>query len=330
MRKKIKHWYYFAGLAAFLLLVARSDPSKINEALAASDTGLLLAAALLSLGVQFVKTLRWMALLRLYGILLPLGSAFSIYLTGTFLGTVTPGRLGDASRIFYLKKRPGGDLPAGQLLANIVADRITDIVTVFLVAFTGVVYYLKDHRLWVIPAGLFTACLVPALYIFRHRALDVIGSLLRLAGKSIPGIHWENHLDEFVEGLRRLRTAGIASAAGWNAAAYGVFYAAVVLIARSIGITTPVLYLITALSAAMLVSVLPVSVAGIGVRDAVLLFFLFLPGGVKYEMVLVFSMMYLFLLLILPALLGGVLYFGCFPGTEEIRHGYKPLKGKGG
>ena len=111
-----------------------------------------------------------------------------------------------------------------------------------------------------------------------------------------------------IEGLRVLRTTRVIVPFFYNIIAYSIFYIIIILIACALRIKMPFYYLMTGMSAAMIFSAIPISIAGLGVREATLLFF-FSPLAIKNEIIMSLSLLYFMLCLILPGLIGLIPFF---------------------
>ena len=64
-----------------------------------------LLAALLIINVgYFIKSLRWKNILSTLKIKLNILFLFKVFLIGGYLGIITPGKLGDFGRLYYIKE----------------------------------------------------------------------------------------------------------------------------------------------------------------------------------------------------------------------------------
>ncbi|WP_029214651.1 lysylphosphatidylglycerol synthase transmembrane domain-containing protein [Kallotenue papyrolyticum] len=137
-------------------LVSIDDPALIWRTLLATDPWLLTLAIVLAAPFLLLKALRWLYLLRIWSVRLPLREALALYCIGIFLGVVTPGQAGDAVKAWYLRRR-GYPLSTG--LASVVVDRLFDIGVMGLLAASGLFFFWN-----VLPGGqLLNALVVAAL-----------------------------------------------------------------------------------------------------------------------------------------------------------------------
>ncbi|MFH0956888.1 MAG: lysylphosphatidylglycerol synthase transmembrane domain-containing protein [Candidatus Aenigmatarchaeota archaeon] len=121
------------GIAIFLLLLARLDVSTMASILLYSNPVFLALSIMATLSLAALKAFRWKVLIRPFGYDCPFPKAMTSWLSGFFIGIITPGRIGDLSRALYLKK----ELGLGKSLNTVVVDRIIDIVSLLLFAISG-------------------------------------------------------------------------------------------------------------------------------------------------------------------------------------------------
>ncbi len=314
---KPKRLYQFIGVAGFIFILYRIDISRIWGELKEAQIGLLFSVGLLSCLVQMMKSLRWNALLRLNGISCSILSTLRIYFIGTFMGAFTPARVGDLSRVYFIKKYHAPERVAGQIFANVFVDRFFDLALVACMALIGIPVLFKIWFREMALISVFVIGLCWVMYSFRHKIIDQVKPFLKPADGLSNEISWTSHFDEAINGLRMLRTNRVVVPVLLNVLAYGIFFFALRLMANSLRMEIPFWYLAVSMSAAMILTFLPVSIAGLGTRDAVLIFF-FSFLEIKDETIVGFSILYLFFFLLLPSLMGAVPYFLLSAAHKEM------------
>lgn len=137
---------------------------------------------------NFVSTLRWRLLLPAG---FRVGRLFSLYLIGAFFSTFLPGIIGgDAVKAYYLYKDTGH---AGQSMASVFMDRYIGFVSLMAIgalAFPfGLPYFKGSWAAWTLPLIVASFCAV-SLLIFRGKigsgfqaAREVYGYLAEYKGK---------------------------------------------------------------------------------------------------------------------------------------------------
>ncbi len=244
-----------AALLAWLL--TRLDWKTFPPLLQAAHPGWALAA--LGCGGLSMAGLawRWSLCLRAFRIHLPAGVLLRITLASSAAGFFSIGQLGmDAARVLMAGRLAPGRRAA--LVAAVSVDHASALpvmVLLFVVAAVqhGIVPVVNGGGLALIGAAVLLSVIAGRIVRWKCKALhDRILRLLRTP--------------ELWRGAAR---AAVASLPVW--AAYGgVFYCA----ARAVGVDVPVLSFMGVTAIADAVAALPVSVAGLGVREEVFRFLL--------------------------------------------------------
>jgi len=168
-----------ASVAAVGLLVQRSG-TKVFAAAATPNWRFLLAGLAISAAVQPLRALAWTSTVRS-----PVGfrAMYAASSVGSFLDTVLPGRLGEASKVAVLKvtagpKWPGFSRAGGSLLCAHLLEMIAFVLVGAASAFfLPVPSWAKITMLVGLPAaagGLLLVSLLNAK--FRHRLPEGVGS----------------------------------------------------------------------------------------------------------------------------------------------------------
>ncbi len=121
-------------LAAAILvaLVQSISLSTLFEVTALADSNYLLAALFLLIFNIFIQMLKWWYLLRIANAKVTLITAWRSLLIGFPLGFVTPGRLGEIGRAFYVK-----ELSQTRTFSLVVIDKITTVLVVLTLGLVG-------------------------------------------------------------------------------------------------------------------------------------------------------------------------------------------------
>src|SRR5207249_4789587 len=82
-----------------------------------------------------LRFLKWELYLRRLGVRIPLSDSFLIFLSGFSL-TVTPGKVGEVLKSYLLREAHG--VPMARTAPIVVAERLTDLVALALLAVVGV------------------------------------------------------------------------------------------------------------------------------------------------------------------------------------------------
>lgn len=247
-----------AGGVAFLAW--RIDAGALGDRLAGAAPGGVLVGVGLVVAVQLATAERWRAILGGAGDRVPAGVTARLVLEGLFLNQVLPGFVGgDALRAVRLRR---WGVPVGRGLASVVVDRVAGLAALAVSALaTWPVLHarLGGHPLAVATLGVGVGGLVATLGFlalgWRAPGPGRLGALLapaRLAGATLAT----------PRGRRPLIT--------WSTLVQGLALLSFLPLARATGVTAPALEVVAVLPATLLLSLLPLSIGGWGVREGVI------------------------------------------------------------
>ncbi len=265
----MKSWPRWAlrllGPALLVGLLLTTDIEAVGGALAGADPRWLAGATAGWVVIALVKSWRWRMLLQSQGITLPQTTAAKWYLAGLYLGGVSPGRLGELVKVTFIR-----DLghPMGRALFATVLDRLLDLVVLPMVAVAGMALYgaVFSDEIETVALALVLA-LVGAAVLWRGRRLLVIP--VRALMPASVREQAKVGVEDFMADLRRLRPRdyllhGVVTAVCWVG-----YAAALYLLAVGLGLPIDPVYLGVAVLIAALAGLVPITVSGVGTRDAV-------------------------------------------------------------
>jgi uncharacterized protein (TIRG00374 family) len=282
-------------------LAWRTDWAQFAGAFGQLRVGLWLAALGVYLAAQAASSLRWQLLARPLGFEQPLWRYAAFYFIGMYFNLFLPTSVGgDVVRAWYLDGGSGRRLHA---FLSVLVDRLTGLLMLLALAFVGVLVSPVKLQDWVVNAVLLTvACAVLGLWALPRlrRWTDRVDRLRRLA----EGVQLC-----FARPRLLITTTGLAL----------VVQAANVLLVWLVGLAVaapvPAAYYWVMVPMVSLLTVLPISLNGIGVREGGVILFL-APLGVTEGTALTLSFLW-FSVFTAASLLGGFVYLvGWFPRPE--------------
>jgi len=163
----------------------------------------------LSLANYVVRFIRWEAYLRMLDIRISLKTSISIFLAGLAM-TITPGKIGEFLKSYLLKEAEG--VPMARSAPIVFVERVTDLLSLLLLASFGVATYEPDAIPLVVLAGAVSIAAIAVLQSERGTSF-ALGWVARfpLGSRIAP------KLEEAVESSRALL--------GFRALALGLFLA---------------------------------------------------------------------------------------------------------
>ena len=248
----------------------------------------IVALLIINLG-YFLKSLRWKNILSTLKIKENTLVLFKVFLIGGYLGIITPGKLGDFGRIYYLKK----DRNWKQLLTSLLLDRLNDLVVLILLGSIAILrlknlfpnhFEITLNNKLVILISIVLIIGIVVFKKFESFFLEIYHSLkMSLSLK-----------DNFYQILITLISMGCL---------YGSF----ILIANDLNILiAPIDILLIAFITGIL-NLLPITVLGVGVRE-ISIIYLFSLYGVEYDISIAFSLI-IFVIQIITFLPGAFWFY---------------------
>ena len=281
------------GVLLLIYLLAMVDLKALLTIWASARKSYLLAAVILAYLMMLFKVERWRVLLKAQKIYFSFKDANVAYLSAYYAGVVTPGRAGEFLKLIHLRQKAGTNLGAG--IVSVLLDRLLDLIVLVVLASLGVVLIpqfavLGGLETW--TAGIALLSIV-AITFLRSKPCQrwvtrLVSAMLTRFGTS--QVH--EQLKDFRRGLQKAGKPGVMAPvlaltlASWTALLLACF--ALIL---SLGINVSFWYVAFAMAAAGLVSLLPFSIAGIGVRDTALVA-IFGLVGISESASLAYSLLY--------------------------------------
>ena len=290
-KESITRYLRLLGFGILFILLARIDIPALGKVLVSANPIWISVALLLNFLALVLKVSRWRLLVTMQSARYGLVKSVLAYLGSIFLGIVTPGRLGEFARALYLKQ--DGVLSVGRGVSTVFVDRLCDLYLLVAVGLLGI-WGSPSHRLdaalpWFIAFGA-ALLVVPLIILNRSWWVLLSGFLSKLVSKRFLD-RLGGSLDEFQTGLVRSFRPNLVVAIALTVASFLVGTWQCVLLASALGISLPPWYLAFVLAIVGLVGMIPVSVAGVGTREAAMVILLS-PRGVNAEVAIAFSALF--------------------------------------
>jgi hypothetical protein len=306
------------GLIAFL--IHRLDLEEAGRYLGGLAVLPLLLAALADFGVIFTNSLRWRVLLAARGMRPSRGRLLYYYLVGNFFSVFLPTAVGgDIVRVVGLS---AGTNRRADVFASVLVERLMGFFVLLPLGLCAIPFISHERvdwsvivTVWAVAGLFFLAAFILMLRPVAKRLLRILDPLLRPLGR-FRVLEKTEHAYEAVLMYGCCRPALVkgflissVSRLFWITGCY--------LVARafSIDIGFPVLLLVVPI--VELARMVPISISGIGVREAA---FVALLGqfGVDDTLAFTYSVV-VYLVFMLFALIGGLLYAGRQLRPEDMR-----------
>lgn len=311
MRSTLTFLLPLIGLALFVVIVAGTGVDRIVEVFREADPrGLALTPAVIVL-ILVLRGYRWRLILRGLGIEMPLARATAVWCIGFFASSVTPAKSGDALRAVYVRRDSGRSF--GVAFLSVFIDRLWDLIFILVAGIVTVPVFSRRYTempsAWIVVGS--AVVLGAVIYLGTQRG--IMQRLLRpLFGILVPErfrAAFSLNFHSFYDGLR-----AYAGAAGHHVAVgaltlvcWGLIFLLAWVIAWAMHIRVGFGFMTLIMPIVTLAELLPVSVSGLGTREATVVYF-FAAVGVARAPAVGFSIAYLLIGTYLTALIGFLLW----------------------
>ena len=303
MKKNLSKYIRLVGLVILFFILSRLDFRALLIQFKHINLYLLFSAIVLNLPLLFIKSLRWKVFLDAQKLSISIKKAFSIYLSSLYIGFITPGRLGEIIKASYLKQNRVTSFSKG--LSSAIMDRLLDLYLLILLGSFGVYYLVKGRGVSLeFVFGLALVISLPII-ILHPKFLNLFTRFI--FGKLVPKKFRDKlneSIHEFSEGMKQIIQPILLSGICLTVFSYSLFFFQCYCVARSMGLPIGYFELALIMSIVNLVTFIPISISGLGTREASMIF-LFKTIGLSTEVAVSFS----FLVFFTSFLCGGFMGF---------------------
>jgi uncharacterized protein (TIRG00374 family) len=233
--------------------------------------------------------------------------AFLAYFGSLFVGFLTPGRLGEFVKAMYVSQ--DDNVSFAKAFSSVLADRLFDLYALLLVGIAALLTLTVENTAVVALTGsalLLTLPLVLFLNDTTFRWLQQAGLRLGRPGQKI--FARESWLLEMRQGLCELRWQWLLMATGLTVLAYAILFGQCYLLALALKVPAGFVPVSYAVALGSLVTLLPISISGLGTREAAMIAYLS-TIGVSAEAALSLSLLIFITFYIVGGLMGAVAWW---------------------
>ncbi len=292
-------------LLFFLFKFQHIDKQKVLESIKNADKGLLLLALVIYLFVYILALFRWEMLLKGAKIHLSLKRVIMSFSGGLFFNALLPSTIGgDVVRSIDLgthTKRPR------EVVATVLLDRLSGYVGLVIVALLSLLFGWKliHHKSVLLSIAIITGILIAILLVLFNRFLySKINQLLHSprAGKireAIKNLHQEIHIFRH---HKKIIANNLILSVLIQVIGPVTFY----ITALALGIKINVIYFFIYLPIIGAVTLLPISIGGLGLRENITRIF-FVQAGVVDNAAVAMAILNTFFIFVYAGI-GGLIY----------------------
>ena len=283
------------GLSVCLLawLISKANPDDLLEAILDLSFYAWAIAFLMYLASQVISSIRWYFLAHALDFTGPWSAYLKYYFVGLYFNLFLPTSVGgDMLKMHFISR---GEPKKLRATYSLVADRLFGLFAMFLLGAgavligQGILPHYFEHLLRV--AGI---CVIASLF-GLPMAYKLLSSIWPEVGKRLAVflVFWE-------------KPKALFAALSLSLVLQVLGISAVVLLAKDMGLGPPVAFYFAAFPLVAILTILPISFNGIGIREGGFIFFLGLKG-ISAEKALTLSLSF-FAIQIVASLIGGLAY----------------------
>ncbi len=275
------------GIGIFIYMMSTINLNLLLASFKSMNYTYLLISLLFIIPVVFVKVIKWLLLIDKKD-KISLSEGVFAWVAGFGIGMLTPGKVGDFTKAKFLKSKPG------KSFLTILVDRLNDIFVLFILGIFAVfiLFSNKTHLSYLNYLFLlFFVFFIIGIFILKNEKLiKKIGMPFYkiLVPEKFKGIAGEN-INIFYDNFNRLDKNKIIINFLLSVLAWFGCFVQFWFLSLSLGLNLSYFSICLIMPVLILVQLIPISISGIGTREAaaVLLLSTF---GISPELAIAFSL----------------------------------------
>ncbi|MBN2831120.1 MAG: flippase-like domain-containing protein [Candidatus Omnitrophica bacterium] len=293
------------SFAILFFLFKNIDQKSLLKIIKDSDKPLLFISFLIFFCAYILGLIRWNMLLSAVNIRLPLKRLVASFSAGLFFNLFLPSTIGGdfmrGADLSFYTKRPK------EVIATLFLNRLSGYIGLVVLAVCAFIFgwkFLRDESVLLSLEIIAAALIIALLALFNKFFYNKINKLLKSpkAGNIrdlITSLHEEIH-------IFRYKKAVVAKNILLSVCIQAIIPLSFYITALSLGVKINPVYFFIFLPIIAAITLLPVSIGGLGLRDATAIFF-FAKAGVAKDMAFAMSLLNFSFILII-GVLGGLIY----------------------
>ncbi len=254
---------FLVSLVILYLLFLNVDITNVRSTLQASDGRLLLLAVLISLSINiFLGTEKWRRILQAMGCSLPYREVLSIRTGCIPFKLIFPMKSSELLKALYLNRKKR--LSFNRAVSSLIIEKALNLLVLFCLAGVGMIYMdIGVFRVF-LPVVFVAVWLL--LFSSRFRSMLIAAT---------AGIHPKIHgfVDTVLSGFGDLDIKETLRLIGYSFIYQSSELVNTYILLMAVGVSLPFSYLLIVMPVIMIVNNLPVTVLGLGTREAAIVFF---------------------------------------------------------
>lgn len=304
-----KHWKLLIRLIGFLILgiiLLLVDYKSLCNAIVKVNPFFYFITFVLLILIYIFKSLRWKMLLHIQGINYSFINCLFVFFSANFIAFITPGRIGEIAKAFYLKRDM--NITFSKALPTVFFDRIFDIYALIILGLIGFSKFSLFEKFDLI--SIIIICLLfvlPWFLIVKKISMPLIRIIFRLPFLKHYQMIVNQVSENFFREMNTLISFKLLYGVFFTFLAYFVLFYIAYLISLACIFQINYLTIVFFVSVANILSFIPISILGIGTREASFIFLFSLINMSKEDAIL-FSTLFFITFYIVGGLYGFICY----------------------
>lgn len=300
--KYLKKFLPLIGIIILVIIVINLDLEKIKAAFLSINPIFIVLSMFLLLPIMIVKNYVWQIILKEQKINITFYKSLKIYMIGFFYSTITPGFLGHLMRIPYIKEKT--DEPYGKLFVNIMIDTTIRTIAEFLMILIGalIIFGSFPEIFTIIIVFITIIGLILYYFIKKERGEKFFYSFVKyFIPKKIKANSFK-FIDTFYLDFPKLSRLIIPLILGifvWI-----LIFTQEYIVVYAMSINIPYFYYLMLFPIANIAGYLPITIAGLGMREFTSIVIFSTLFSIEKEEILVFTLIGFIITDVFPGFLG--------------------------
>jgi uncharacterized protein (TIRG00374 family) len=303
---KFKKLLPIVGIIILIVIISTIDLEKIIIIFSKINPIYSILSFFVIIPLLISTTIEWQLLLKKQKIKVSFLYSIKNFLIGYFYGFITPGAFGAYTKSIYLSDESGEPLP--KCVSNIIIFNTIDFLGMLIVGAIGAIYLssIYPNLFYIIIIVIIIVISLFSFFFKEKRSKILFTKIIRSRIFAAVKDRMENSILSFYEDIPKLKDVilplGI-SVFGWFLKYIMVFF-----IAKLFFIEIPFLYFIMVMAVADVIASLPISIYGLGTREAALIS-MFNFWNVQNEKIISFSLFLYVIFWLTPSIIGSFVTF---------------------
>jgi uncharacterized protein (TIRG00374 family) len=294
------------GIGLFFFLVWKLQPDQLIASIGHIRIDLVIIIIVLNFPMLAFKVGRWQFILKSSNINYPFRSATLSFFASIFVGLLTPGRLGEFVRAWQVSH--DCQVSVAEVFPSVLLDRLFDLYAALIISSLALLSLAATKsQIALLTVILMTLCLTLPLVMFLHPPIytffEGIVNRYALPGKKL--FKPDGWLTQLHAKLRKIDFPILLICILYTVASNIVFFFQSYLLAQSLGIEISIFEAASAVQLGSLVTLIPISISGLGTREATIVAYL-APLHVVGSHALGFSLATFIVMNVAGALMGAI------------------------